>query len=40
MTPLGTIALFGGMAPGYDLRLVAVLSLASLFTIRQLGATA
>ena len=28
------------MAPGYYLSLVALLSLASLFTIRKLGATA
>jgi MFS transporter, MHS family, proline/betaine transporter len=40
MTALGTIAFFGDMAPGYYLSLVAVLSLASLFTIRRLGATA
>jgi MHS family proline/betaine transporter-like MFS transporter len=40
MTALGTIALVGDMAPGYYLSLVALLSLASLFTIRKLGATA
>ena len=40
MTALGTIAFIGDMAPGYYLSLVAVLSLASLFTIRKLGATA
>jgi MFS transporter, MHS family, proline/betaine transporter len=40
MTALGTIAFFGDMAPGYYLSLVAVLRLASLFTIRRLGATA
>jgi MHS family proline/betaine transporter-like MFS transporter len=40
MTALGTIAFVGDMAPGYYLSLVAVLSLASLFTIRRLGATA
>jgi MFS transporter, MHS family, proline/betaine transporter len=40
MTALGTIALIGDMAPGYYLSLVALLSLASLFTIRKLGATA
>ncbi|MGC2082297.1 MAG: hypothetical protein WA702_02935 [Bradyrhizobium sp.] len=40
MTALGTIAFFGDMAPGYYLSLVALLSLASLFTIRKLGVTA
>jgi MFS transporter, MHS family, proline/betaine transporter len=40
MTALGTIAFFGDMAPGYYLSLVALLSLASLFTIRRLGVTA
>ncbi|WP_407158815.1 MFS transporter [Bradyrhizobium sp. STM 3557] len=40
MTALGTIAFIGDMAPGYYLSLVALLSLASLFTIRKLGATA
>jgi MHS family proline/betaine transporter-like MFS transporter len=40
MTALGTIAFVGDMAPGYYLSLVAVLSLASLFTIRRLGVTA
>jgi MHS family proline/betaine transporter-like MFS transporter len=40
MTALGTTAFFGDMAPGYYLSLVALLSLASLFTIRKLGATA
>lgn len=40
MTALGTIAFIGDMAPGYYLSLIALLSLASLFTIRKLGATA
>ncbi len=40
MTALGTIAIIGDMAPGYYLSLVALLSLASLFTIRKLGVTA
>jgi hypothetical protein len=34
------ISLRGDMTPGYYLSLVALLSLASLFTIRKLGATA
>lgn len=38
MTALGTVAFIGGMAPGYYLSLVAILSLASLFTIRKSGA--
>lgn len=40
MTALGTVTFIGDMAPGYYLSLIAVLSLASLFTIRKLGATA
>ncbi|WP_315764650.1 MULTISPECIES: MFS transporter [unclassified Bradyrhizobium] len=40
MTALGTVAFIGDMAPGYYLSLIALLSLASLFTIRKLGATA
>jgi hypothetical protein len=40
MTALATVAFIRGMAPDYDLSLVAVLSLASLFTIGRLGATA
>jgi MFS family permease len=40
MTALGTIAVIGDMAPGYYLSCVAVLSLASLFTIRRTGAAA
>lgn len=40
MTALGTFAAIGDMAPAYYLSLVALLSLASLFTIRRLGATA
>jgi len=40
MTALGTIAVIGDMAPGYYLSLVAVLSLATLLTIRKTGAAA
>lgn len=40
MTALGTVAFIGDMAPGYYLSLVAILSLASLFTIRKSGVVA
>jgi hypothetical protein len=40
MSALGTVAVVGGMVPAYDLSLVAAHSLASLFTIGWLGATA